>query len=105
MIKDGRVVNHDGSFMADIIVEDGLIKEVGLNLASVQNVTKTIDASGKLVMPGGIDANTYLEYFTTGTRTADDFFSGTRAALAGGTTTISNFLKGRRTYNVISVLM
>ena len=97
-------MNHDGSFLADIIVEDGIIKEVGLNLASAQNVTKTVDASGKLVMPGGIDASTYLEYFTNGTRTADDFFSGTRAALAGGTTTISNFFKGGRSRSVIEFL-
>ena len=50
---------------------------------------RVIDATGKLVLPGGIDTNTFLEFFASGTRTADDFFTGTRAALAGGTTMIS----------------
>ncbi len=69
-----------------------MIKDVGENLNAAQlNPTKTIDATGKLVIPGGIDANTYLEYFTQGTRTADDFYTGSKAALAGGTTTISNY--------------
>jgi dihydropyrimidinase len=51
-----------------------------------------VEAAGKLVLPGGIDTHTHLEFFFMGTRTADDFFTGTRAALAGGTTTIMNFV-------------
>ncbi len=87
------MVNFDKSFVADVLIEDGLIKDIGENLNAVQlNATKTIDAAGKLVIPGGIDANTYLEYFTQGTRTADDFYTGSKAALAGGTTTISKHL-------------
>lgn len=48
-----------------------------------------VDAKDKLVIPGGIDTHTHMEFYFMGTRTADDFFTGTKAALAGGTTTIS----------------
>jgi dihydropyrimidinase len=53
---------------------------------------KTVDATGKLVIPGGIDAHVHLEFYFMGTRTADDFYTGTRAALAGGTTTVMSFV-------------
>ncbi|CAF0880059.1 unnamed protein product [Brachionus calyciflorus] len=91
VIKGGTVVNHDRSFLADVIIEDGLIKDIGENLA-VPNGAKVIDAKDKLVMPGGIDTHTHLDLLFMGTRTADDFYSGTRAALAGGTTMIMNFI-------------
>jgi dihydropyrimidinase len=58
--------------------------------------TKTIDAKGKLVIPGGIDTHTHLELYFMGTRTADDFYTGTKAALAGGTTLIMNFVLENR---------
>ena len=86
------MVNHDHASLADVYIEDGLIKEVGQNLITPQDNLKVIDANGKLVIPGGIDTHTHLEFYFMGTRTADDFFTGTRAALAGGTTTIMNFV-------------
>ena len=63
--------------------------------------TKTIDAKGKLVIPGGIDTHTHFELSFMGTRTADDFFSGTRAALAGGTTMIMNFVLENRNMSLL----
>lgn len=54
-----------------------------------------IDAKGKLIIPGGIDTHTHMELFFMGTRTADDFYTGTKAALAGGTTTISKYASTR----------
>lgn len=91
LIKGGRVVNHDRAFNADVLIEDGIIKEVGENLI-VPAGTRTIDAKDKLVIPGGIDTHTHLEFYFMGTRSGDDFYTGTRAALAGGTTTVMNFV-------------
>lgn len=85
------MVNHDQSFLADVFIEDGVIRDIGENLI-VPGGTKTIEAKGKLVIPGGIDTSTNLEHYFMNVRTADDFYSGTRAALAGGTTTVMNFI-------------
>ena len=68
-----------------------IYREVGENLI-VPGGTKTIDAKGKLIIPGGIDTHTHLDSYFMGTCTADEFYTGTRAALAGGTTLVMNFV-------------
>ena len=84
LIKGGTVVNDDKMEVADVVIEDGKIAQVGEDLEAPAGA-KIIDATDKFVMPGGIDTATN---FKADEEAADDFESGTRAALAGGTTTV-----------------
>ncbi|MEV0326882.1 dihydropyrimidinase [Micromonospora echinospora] len=93
LIKNGTVVNADAAVRADVLVRDGRI--VALGVGSDWTADHVVDATGKLVIPGGIDAHTHLEYPVDGftTHTADDFYTGTVAAAHGGTTTVLDFVK------------
>ncbi|XP_024545302.1 dihydropyrimidinase [Selaginella moellendorffii] len=85
LIRGGTVVNADRQFHADVYIEDGIIKLVAPDLKVLDGV-RVVDATGKYVMPGGIDPHTHLAMPFMGQETCDDFFSGQAAALAGGTT-------------------
>ncbi len=89
LIKNGRIVTAVDDYVADIFIADEQISLIGKDL-SVQ-ADRTIDATGRLVIPGGIDPHTHLDMPFGGTTSADDFESGTRAAAFGGTTTIVDF--------------
>ncbi|HEY0459894.1 MAG TPA: dihydropyrimidinase [Pyrinomonadaceae bacterium] len=89
LIKNGRIVTAVDDYRADILIEDGQISVIGKTLE--MEADKVIDASGKLVIPGGIDPHTHMELPFGGTESSDDFFTGTRAAAFGGTTTIIDF--------------
>ena len=92
-IKGGKIVNSKESFVADILIEDEKISKIFKNgeAAKLDEGTKIVDASGKLIFPGFIDAHTHFDLHVAGTVTCDDFYSGTRAAISGGTTTIIDF--------------
>ncbi len=90
-IQGGTVVNADRAFKADVITQDGKIVAVGDNLTAPAGAT-TVDAGGQYVMPGGIDPHTHMQLPFMGTTTMDDFFTGTAAGLAGGNTTIIDFV-------------
>ncbi len=87
VIRGGTVVTADLSYKADVLVEGGRIAAIGQGLTG----NTVLDATGCYVMPGGIDPHTHLEMPFMGTYSADDFDSGTRAALAGGTTMVVDF--------------
>jgi dihydropyrimidinase len=91
LIRGGTVVNADRQFRADVLCVDGLITAVGENLQAPAGAA-VVDAGGQYVMPGGIDPHTHMQLPFMGTVTMDDFFSGTAAAMAGGTTSIIDFV-------------
>ncbi|HXU58405.1 MAG TPA: dihydropyrimidinase [Verrucomicrobiae bacterium] len=91
LIRGGTVVTGDQTIRADVYCAEGQIKAIGEKL-DVPAGAKTVDAGGQYVMPGGIDPHTHMELPFMGTVASEDFFSGTSAALAGGTTMIIDFV-------------
>ena len=92
-IRNGLIVTHEEQFRGDILVEDGVIQAVGAELSAPTAEYEILDAAGRLVLPGGIDPHVHMALpVGGGLVSADDFASGTRAALAGGTTTIIDFV-------------
>jgi dihydropyrimidinase len=91
IIRGGTIVNADRAFRGDVLCFGDKIVAVGESIDAPANAT-VIDAEGLYVMPGGIDTHTHMQLPFMGTVTADDFFTGTAAGLAGGTTTIMDFV-------------
>ncbi|MEL7447642.1 MAG: dihydropyrimidinase [Pseudomonadota bacterium] len=91
LIKGGTVVNADRTFRADVLCEGGLIAAVGENL-DAPGGADVVDAGGQFVMPGGIDPHTHMQLPFMGTVASEDFYTGTAAGLAGGTTMIIDFV-------------
>ena len=89
LLKNGTVVSGEKSEMLDVLVDGEKITEVGRNLTA--DGAQVIDVTGKLLFPGFIDGHTHLDLEVAGTVTADDFETGTRAALLGGTTLIIDY--------------
>src|SRR5215217_7632028 len=87
LFSGGTIVSAEGSYRADVLVEDEKIVAVGTNLDNED--ADTVDASGKLVMPGFIDAHTHMDLPFGGTVTADDWATATKGAASGGTTRIT----------------
>jgi len=90
LIKNGHVVTASEDFVADVYVEGEQVVAVGKNLP--YKAEKVIDATGKLVFPGGIDPHVHLDMPFMGTFSSDDYETGTRAALFGGTTMVIDFI-------------
>jgi len=90
LIKNGHVVTASESYIADIYIEGEQIIAIGKNLNYKPD--KVIDATGKLVLPGGIDPHVHLDMPFMGTYSSDDYETGTRAALHGGTTMVIDFI-------------
>ena len=91
IIKNGTLITASETFPADILVEDEKISLVGKNL-SVPTDAEMIDASGKLVLPGGVDVHTHFELPMFNTVSSDDHYTGHKAAAFGGTTTAIDFI-------------
>jgi len=91
LIRGGTVVTGEQSYRADVLCDQGVIKEIAAKIEAPSEA-RIVDAGGQLVMPGGIDPHTHMELPFMGTTASEDFFSGTSAAMAGGTTMIIDFV-------------
>ncbi|HRE90085.1 MAG TPA: dihydropyrimidinase [Myxococcota bacterium] len=90
LVRGGTVVTAEGERRADVLIEGEKVLAVGSNIEATG--TKVIDAGGCFVMPGGIDPHTHMELPFMGTVASEDFYSGTCAGFAGGTTSIIDFV-------------
>lgn len=87
LIKNGTIVTADRTYKADVLIEGESITAIGHDLKA----DKVIDATGCYIIPGGIDPHTHLDMPFMGTNSADDYESGTKAAISGGTTMVVDF--------------
>ena len=90
LIRNGHIVTAVDDYHADILVKDGRVHTIGRDVAVGPDVT-VHDAAGLLVLPGGVDVHTHLDWEFGASRTVDTFATGTRAAAFGGTTTVIDF--------------
>ena len=102
LIKNGRIITATDDYMGDIFIEGETVSTIGINL----NVSADtlIDASGKLIIPGGIDPHVHLEMPFMGAFSSDNYETGTLAALHGGTTTVIDFViqsKGKLLFDAL----
>jgi dihydropyrimidinase len=91
LIKNGTIVTETSMFNADLLTHGDKIKAIGTDLTASDEDTSIVDATGKYILPGAIDVHTHLAMPFGGTVSADDYFTGTRAAACGGTTTVFDF--------------
>lgn len=104
LIRAGQIVSDGRSFQGDILIEDEKIAAVDKKIAKAAGVARVIDAAGCEIFPGGVDPHVHLELETPNGISSDDFVSGTRAALAGGTTTILDFVTPGRNESLLAAL-
>ena len=91
LVKGGTIVTASDTYPADVLVEDGIISLIGKDLAATITADTTVDATGKYVIPGGIDVHTHNDMPFGATTSSDNFETGTIAAAFGGTTSIVDF--------------
>ncbi|MCK4677017.1 MAG: dihydropyrimidinase [Bacteroidales bacterium] len=96
LIKNGTIVTSTKSIKADIFVKNGKIDQIEKGLITNKSADKIINADGYYIFPGGIDPHVHMHLPTPAGYSSDDFFSGSRAALYGGTTTLLDFVTPRK---------
>jgi dihydropyrimidinase len=90
LIKGGMLVTAQETFSADILVEGGKISQIGQNLPTADAMV--VDATGRMIFPGGVDPHTHFDLPMSGTVSSDDHYTGSKAAAFGGTTTVIDFV-------------
>lgn len=102
LIKNGTIVTAEGSYVSDLAVKNEKIVAIGLDLEG--SAEKVVDATGKLVLPGAIDAHTHLAMPFGGTVSADSYLSGTKGAACGGVTTVFDYPVQRKGQTIIGLV-
>src|SRR5579863_7450846 len=102
LIKNGRIVTATDDFVGDVLVEGETVSAVGRSLSAAAD--KVLDATGLLVMPGGIDPHVHLDMPFMGTFSSDTHETGTRAALFGGTTMVIDFVLQKQGHSLKEAL-
>ena len=103
LIRNGRIITAADDYIADILIENETISAIGKNIHGTFG--QIIDATGKFVFPGGIDPHVHLDMPFMGTFSSDNYETGTRAALFGGTTMLIDFViqtKGKSLYSALN---
>src|SRR5437867_2636652 len=104
LIRNGRIVTAQDDYQADLLIDGEVISAIGRSLKT--EAGQVVDATGLLVLPGGVDVHTHLDIPFGGTVSSDDFETGTRAAAFGGTTTLIDFAiqaKGTRMRDALDI--
>jgi dihydropyrimidinase len=102
LIKNGRIITATDDYMADVFIEGEIVTAIGKNLNVVAD--QEIDATNLLVMPGGVDPHVHLDMPFMGTYSSDNYETGTRAALFGGTTTVIDFVLQKQGHSLQEAL-
>lgn len=105
LIKNGTIVTSNQSFNSDIYISNGKISQIENSLNIEEIIDKTIDASGKFIFPGGIDPHVHMHLRTSSGYSVDDFESGSKAALIGGTTTLLDFVTPQKGQSLIDAFI
>jgi len=105
LIKNGTIVNSLNAFNADIYISEGKIVQIRESLNILEPVDRIIDAKGKYIFPGGIDPHVHMHLPTPAGFSADDFETGSKAALMGGTTTLIDFVTPQKGESLIDALI
>ena len=103
LIKNGEIVTAENRWRGDIRCQAESIVELGVDLDSLSG-EEVVDAADRLILPGGVDPHVHMSLPVMGTVSSDDFESGTKAAIAGGTTTIIDFVHPERGQNFLEAL-
>jgi dihydropyrimidinase len=104
LIKNGRIATATEDFTGDILIEGEKVIAMGKNLPVARDAAHLIDASGKIVIPGAIDPHVHLDMPFMGTFSSDNYETGTRAALFGGTTSVIDFILQKQGNSLYSAL-
>ncbi|MFW5706205.1 MAG: amidohydrolase family protein, partial [Bacteroidota bacterium] len=103
-ISNGRIITGTEDFRGNLLIRDGTIAEISAGKIQISTHAKTIDATDRYILPGFIDPHVHMELPTAAGNSADDFRTGSLAALYGGTTTILDFVTPLQGQSLIEAL-